>query len=147
MMCSVIGGNIEVKPVLYLVLLLWNTFSCKFIANRSKAFDIIAAQLMKLLPPSHFLNCVTVFPLWPGMKSITHPPTAQLDKWPPLTVSLFCQMVSLLSLSSSFLPSLALNRRMQKGRTELCLIYRSLQRSFSTTAKVKSLNTASSLVE
>lgn len=47
----------------------------------------------------HFLNCITVFPLWPGMKSINRPPTAQPDKLPPLAVSLCGQMFPLFSLS------------------------------------------------
>lgn len=124
-------------------------FYCKCIAYHFRAFDIFASLLMKLLLPPHFLNCITVFPPWPGMKSITHPPTAQLDKWPPLSVSLCGQMFSLLCLSFSLLLlSLATIRRMQRGRTELCLTYQSSQRSFSTTAKVKkSLSTYGCLVE
>lgn len=122
-------------------------FYCRFIANHFRAFEVLATLLMKLLLRPHFLNCITVFPLWPGMKSITHPPTAQLDKWPPLTVTLCGQMFSLSSLSPSRFLSLAINRRMQKGRTERCLTYRSSQRSFSTTAKVKRLSTASCHVE
>lgn len=31
---------------------------------------------------------MTVFPLRPGLKSISHPPGVKLDKWPPLAVSL-----------------------------------------------------------
>ncbi len=147
MMLSFRGRNIQVEPALYLVLLLWKILYCKFIANHFRAFDVLAALLMELLLHPHFLNCIGVFPLWLGMKSITHPPTAQLDKWPPLAVSLCGQMFSLSSLSNSHLLSLAFNRRMQKGRTELCLTYQSSQRSFSTTAKVKSMSTAICLVE
>lgn len=120
-------------------------FLANLLQTISEPFDIVAAQLMKLLLPPHFLNCITEFPLWPRMKSITHPPTAWLDKWPPLAATLCCQAVSLFSVSPSFLLSLVVNRRMQKGRTELCLTYPSSQKSSSTTAKVKMLNAALSL--
>lgn len=73
-----------IKAVLRLALLFQNVFYCKFIANHFRAFDIIEAPLMRLRLPPHFLYCITVFPRWLGIKSITHPHTAQLDKWPPL---------------------------------------------------------------
>lgn len=120
-----------------LCVLLWNKFLFQTIANHLRAFDIVAAQQMKLLLPPHFSYSTAVFPPWPDMKSITHPPTAEVDEWPPLAVGLCCQMVSPISLSSFLLLSLAINRRTRRGRTELCLTYPSSQRSSSTTAKVK----------
>lgn len=122
-------------------------FLFQITANHFRAFDVIAALQMKLPLPPHFLNSSSVFPLWPDMKSITHPPAVRLDEWPPLAVSRCCQMVSQLSLSPSLSLSLVINRRMQKGRTELFLTSRSSQKSSSTTAKVKGPNTARCIIE
>lgn len=53
------------------------------IANPFRVCQIFAALLMKLLPPQ-FLNCITEFPLWPGMKLITQPQPSKINDLIPV---------------------------------------------------------------